>query len=1039
VLWLLPGGSAPLTAQGISTTAIRGTVRAESGGNVEGARVRVVNLANGYANDTRVRGGSFLVQGLPTGGPYRIVVRGLGYSAQVMDSVWLTLGEAREIEFTLVPVARQLDTVKVSATGGRQRLPAAGGVGTSISDSLLHRLPTLNRDIYDFVRLTPQAGSRFGLTGAGSGFRFNNFVIDGVSDRQLQGNNVVGGSGPGGKTISLEAVQEYQVLISPYDARYGDFTGLLVNAVTKSGTNDMQGTVFGYMRNEQLARTNSFVGSSPYRNEQFGFSLGGPIVRDRVHFFVAPEFQHGVAPAPGPYVGQSADASPQVPVSPGDVARFASLLRAQGLDPGDGGRVTLLNPAVTLFGRLDIALPEWKSRVVVRDNYSSFDAMRFARPENGRAFPLTSNVATLRTSKHAPGLQIFTQPSNSLFNEFMLAYLDRPQSFLIRTRAPFIQATVPGPNGARVALSAGPPAAFGGNDVTQRLLEIADHFEFQTASRHALGAGVHFEVFRFHAAGARGLLGQWGFSNLDALEYGDATFYQIGKDFGTGSAPVNGAQTTAYLTDGWRVTDRLSLMLGLRADAVRFSVRPPYNPAVDSLFQRRTSDYPRSRVQWSPRLGFDWHPFGDHLTRIRGGAGIFVARPPLGWLLGPARFNGAGVRTLTCSAQLGGVPKFVAEPELQPQACQDGRGFSDGPVDLVARELRMAESLRASVSVDRRLPWNLDASVDALYSRVRSDFMFVNTNLSGPQGVDSHGRIMYGTIGPNGVATPALITRRFPEVIDLRNHSLGYSWAITGQLNRSFFDRLGLQAAYTYSRSRDLQSLTNTSAVAPLDIWASGRPLAVRHDDLSTGISTFEIPHRVVLAATYAAPWKRWTTDLSVYYIGESGTPFTYGDSSAAGLGDLNADGTSVNDPIYVPLDATNPSEILLGNASQAEALEQFIGDTPCLRRQRGSIVARNSCRGPWVNTSNASLRQSLQAVGGHDLSVQLEVFNVLNLLNSSWGLFSVPATTVLQHTGQTSGLSPQPIFSFDPVTAGTSTRNVESGYQLQLSLRYSF
>ena len=256
-------------------------------------------------------------------------------------------------------------------------------------------------------------------------------------------------------------------------------------------------------------------------------------------------------------------------------------------------------------------------------------------------------------------------------------------------------------------------------------------------------------------------------------------------------------------------------MFGLRADALRFSGRPPYNPAVDSVFQRRTSDFPRPRIQWSPRFGFDWQPFDDHLTRVRGGAGIFVARPPLGWLLGPARFNGAGVRTLTCSAPRGGVPKFVADPELQPQACQDGRGFSDGPVDLVDRNLRMAESFRASVGVDRRLPWNLDASIDALYSRVRSDFMFVNVNLSGPQGVDSHGRIMYGTIEPNGMTSPALVTvdRRFPEAIDLRNHSRGYSWAVTAQLNRSFADRLGLRAAYTRSRSRDLQSLTNTSAV----------------------------------------------------------------------------------------------------------------------------------------------------------------------------------------------------------------------------------
>jgi len=1043
LLSLVLGASTSLSAQGISTTAIRVTLRTEDGGSVEDARVRVVNDATGYANETRIRGGSFLIEELPAGGPYRVVVTGIGYSPQVMDSLWLTLGERREVEFTLVSVAHRLDTVRVSAAADRHR-GSPGAVGTLISDSSLRRLPTLNRNMYDFVRIVPQVGSRFGLTGAGSGFRFNSYVIDGVTERQLQGNEVPGGAGPGGRTISIEAVKEYEVLLSPYDARFGDFTGLLVNAVTKSGTNELRGSVFGYMRNEHFARKNSFVGSSPYRNEQFGFSLGGPIVRDRAHFFIATEFQHAVAPSSGPYVGQSSSTVPHIPVSPDDVARFALLLHEKGLDAGDGGRVMLSNPVSTLSGRLDFALPELKTRVVFRDNYSTIKAMRFVRVEGGRTFPLTSNGTTLETAKHAPALQIFTHASAALSNELALAYLDRPLRFIPESETSFILATVRAQevNGL-ASLTAGAPAAHGGSDATQKLVEIADHLEFRTASRHTIRTGVHIEIFRFHSEGARGKLGQWRFSSLDSLAHGDATFFQIGKDFGSGNAPVNGAQPSVYVTDDWRLSDRLSVIIGLRADALKFSSRPSYNPEIDSLFQRRTSDFPRTRVQWSPRLGFDWEPFGDDFTRVRGGAGIFVAPPPLGWLLGPARFNGSGVRTLTCSAQLGQkVPKFVADPNQQPQACADGTSFSNGPVALVDRNLKMAESFRASLGIDRRLPWNLDASVDALFSKVRSDFMFVNLNLRGPQGVDSHGRVMYGKILPNGTAEPALVASgRFPEVTDVRNHSLGSSWSITTQLRRSFSERVELNASYTHTRSRDLQSLTNSSAVAPLDIWASGRPLSGRHDDLSTGISSFQIPHRVVLAATYTAPWQRWKTDLSLYYIGESGSPFTYGDSSAAGLGDLNADGTSANDPIYVPRDTHDPSEIEFsgGNAAQADAFEQFIRDTPCLRRQRGTILARNSCTGPWVNTSNASLRQSLQAIGRRDLSLQLEVFNVLNLLNSSWGLFRVPNTVLLQQVGQTSGASPHPVFVFDAATARSSTRNAESGYQLQLSLRYSF
>jgi len=1050
-LCLTLSGPAAISAQGITTAAIRGTVRAESGGGVEGALVRVVDVSTGYATETRVRGGSFFVQGLATGGPYRIVVRALGYSPEALESLYLALGERREVEFTLVSVAGQLDTVRVTASDDRQRLPSAGGVGTSISDSSLRRLPTLNRDLYDFVRLVPQAGTRLGLTGAGANFRYNNYVVDGVSDRQLQGNNALGPNTFGGKSLSLEAVKEYQVLLSPYDARYGDFASMLVNAVTKNGTNDLHGSAYGYLRNAHFARATSFVGSSPYRREQFGFSLGGPIVRDRLHFFIAPEFDHATAPTPGPFVGQAAGASPAMPVSIDDVTRFGALLRDKGLEPGDGGRVTSFSPGVTLFARLDIALPELKSRVVLRDNYTAADATRFARPDDAPQFPLSSNAWTQRTTKHTTAVQVFTQVGSSAFNEFVLSYMDWPLIARGYSKSPFIQATVPSAsNAGPAALNAGPPANAGGFGAEEVSENVAEHLVFPAGSRHSLGVGADVELFRYHATGVRGTFGQWRFSNLDALANGDASFYSLTKDFGTADAPVRGAQPSAYITDEWRVADRLSVTLGLRADALKFFSLPAYNPAVDSLFQRRTSDYPKSHAQWSPRFGFSWEPFAHLRTRVRGGAGIFVGRPPLGWLLGPVRSNGAGVRTLMCNGPIGSgqVPKFVADPALQPQMCPNGRGFSDGPVALVDRNLRMAESFRTSLAVEQLLPWGANATVEALYSKVRSDFLFVNADLQGPQGVDPHGRVLYGTIDSSGRAHPATVDAgRFtgpagPEVIDLRNHSLGYSWSVTAQIDKPFSDRYELRAAYTFSRARDVQSLTNPSAAAPFDIWAGGRPLSGRHDDLSLGVSTFEIPHRVVLAASYGAPWTRWKTDLSLYYIGESGTPFTFGDSTPMLMGDLNADGTAANDPIYVPRNANDPSEVVFAapdSATQAAAFEKFIRDTQCLRRQRGTIVARNSCRGPWVNTSNASVRQSLQTIRGHDVSLQLEVFNVLNLLNPSWGLLRLPNATVLRHIGQTAGPATQPTFHFDAAKAGTSTQNLESGYQLQLSMRYSF
>ena len=612
------GHSAPLLAQGITTASIRGSVRASNGATVDGAVVRVLNLSTGYASETRVRDGNFFVQGLATGGPYRVQVKLIGYAGQSLDGLYLALSEERIIDFTLVSLASELDTVRVSATQSRGA-SLAGGVGTSISDSALRRLPTLNRDMYDFVRLVPQAGTNFGLTGSGASFRYNSYVIDGISDRQLQGNNVMGPGTVGGKTISLEAVKEYQVLLSPYDPRYGEFTGMFVNAVTKSGTNDLHGSSYAYARNENLARTNSFVGSSPYRREQYGFSVGGPIIRDRLHFFIAPEFQHSEAPAPGPYVGQPADALPTLPVSESDIARFASLLRAKGLEPGDGSRVITYNPAMTVFGRVDLALPEMKSRVVLLENYSAVDFTRFSR-SGAPVFALTSNSVRNGTAKKSTAIEIFTRAPAAIFNELTLAYLDRSLTVADYTRSPFIQVGFPGTS---LMLTAGPPPPVSGAASASALTEISDHLVRQVGSRHTLGAGVHIEFFRYHAQGVRGLLGQWRYPSLDALENGDANRYQITRDFGSAQARVRGAQPSAYVSDEWRVDDRLSLTLGLRADMLNLSTTPTYSPAVDSVFGRRTSDYPAAHVQWSPRVGFNWEPTSGHRTRIRGGAGIF--------------------------------------------------------------------------------------------------------------------------------------------------------------------------------------------------------------------------------------------------------------------------------------------------------------------------------------------------------------------------------------------------------------------------------
>ena len=324
----------------------------------------------------------------------------------------------------------------------------------------------------------------------------------------------------------------------------------------------------------------------------------------------------------------------------------------------------------------------------------------------------------------------------------------------------------------------------------------------------------------------------------------------------------------------------------------------------------------------------------------------------------------------------------------------------------------------------------------------------------GPQRTDAYGRVLYGTIGANGVAIPALRSG-FSEVIDLRNTSKNYSYQLMTRLDKRFDSRMSVTASYTFSRVRDVQSPSRVN-MPGLALWADARATSGRHEDLIKGISLNDLPHRVVAAVTYTVPWQSRTTDFSFYYVGESGSPFTYLASGANRRGDLNADGSNSNDPIYVPRDASDLAEIVFTGqsvapgadnslpaqtarvAAQQESFESFIEEMACLRRQRGSILQRNSCREPWSHTTITGLRQGL-SIGGNAFEVELDVFNVLNLLNSRWGRYRVAAPRLLEHVGQNPVETSQSVFRFDSTRPEWTTLQTESAFQFQLGVRYRF
>ena len=1050
--------------QGISTATIRGSVRAEDGSNVEGARVRVLNTATGFTFNTQAASGRFFLTGLDVGGPYVVEVRRIGFLPQRTSPLHASLGEPLEVQFVLKRSAVRLD--QVSVTVPETGVSRGGGSATIIRDSLLHQLPTLDRNFLDFVPLAPQVSTkvgfqRGGMSAAGANLRFNNYLINGADEHFVNSN--VSPAHNEGKSVPIDAVKEYQVLVAPYDVRYGDFAGALVNTVTQAGTNEFRGSAFAYWRNNRLARgMETAPDSLRYERWQYGFSLGGPIVRDRVHFFLAPELQRLTSPAPGPYLGQPENASPPVPVREADVARFAAIMRDKyGLTAGSGGYVEVENPLRNLFARIDGTIPQWNSRVIGFVSYAHAEGSQLERFP--RDFYLSSSMQTGTAQLRLTSLQFHTDvPRAGVHNELLVSHSsDRVDQFGA-VRQPLVRVRFSGTED--VSLYAGTPELAQGRFRRSEAIKVKDEITLPRGERHVLVLGMQAERFQIQPGGVSGGYGTWSFSNLDSLEQGVAERFELRQDLvGSASTILRGGQYAAYLGSEWRDAARLSVTLGLRADVLDLSGHAPYNAAVDSIFGRRTDQMPRPRVHWSPRMGFTWDVTGTGRDMVRGGAGLFTGRPPLAWLH-PALVNyGVGIGSLSCGFErldVGPPPPFQPDYRKPPTACATGPSLTTagrGAVNLLDRDLRMAQSLRASFAYDRRLPWDLVVTGELLATRYLSDFMFVNLNLEPPKAVDRFGRVMYATIGETGVPGPAVRSTLFSEVIDLQNTSQNYSHQLSVRLDKRVARGTAATASYTYSRTRDVQSPSRIGS-SGLALWADARAVSGRHDDVVREISLNDVPHRVVAVLTYTAPWDRWSTGVSLYYVGESGSPFTYRSWGVGRKGDLNADGSNRNDPIYVPRSALDTAEIRFSGKSDAAgadtslagqaarerqqqiAFDSFVRRSPCLQRQRGRIMERNSCREPWSHTTTAAVRQAVP-IGGRALEAELDVFNVLNLLNAGWGHYRTANPDILEHVGQTKGSAEtsQPIFHFNAARAGMTTLPTESAFQLQLALRYRF
>jgi hypothetical protein len=1052
---VLPGR---LSAQG-TTGAISGVVVSEQNQGLPDVQVQIVNVSTGSTTGATTRtDGRYYVQGLELGDRYRVTARRIGYAPRTIEPVRVTLGQATPVNITMATRVQTLSAVTVQAASASALIsPTQKGASTTITDTLLRKLPTLNRNFTDFVQLTPQVStSGPGLSAGGANNRYNNIQIDGATEKDLFGLGSTGqpGGQAGGKSIGLDAVKEYQVLLAPYDVRVGNFSGLSINAVTKSGTNDFAGSAYIYGRSQNLQRSQPYINQS--QQKQYGVSVGGPIVKDKAFFFINPEWQSKGVPAGGAALGDQG-----VNVTQPVIDAFTASLAARGMsDLGTGDRITNQNPLSNIFARVDLSLP-MNSTLVLRDNYAHAEQQTFSRSAAGSSatpsFPLTSNLFEFTSDKQAPVAQLRTNFGSGAFNEFIAGFTRiRDKRTTPGTLQPQVTLALTGV----ASLVAGTEAASQANQLDQDITELTDNFTIPIGSSHRFTIGTQNQWYKVRNLFGNNSVGTWVFGTQDSLTNGTPRSYAVGVPVsGDGAVRFKAGQFAAYAQDDWTTTPNLTLTFGVRLDMPVFFDKPPHNDTIaapltgvpaTSGFARNTDDVPSGNMQISPRFGFNWNATGDGKNQVRGGAGLFQGSPAYVWLSNSFQNSGgvSGFASLNCSTAARSPVFNAASVASAPTACSDGTKATAGAeVDLLKKDLKFPQTFRSNLAFDHDLGNGYVVGVEGIYTRFVNTLFYTNIALQdAPTGTGIDGRSLYG-LQPN---TPTLKVTGRNAVYDVRNESKDYSYSLTGQIQKRFTQNLGGSLAYTYTQAYDVQSLTSSTASSQ---YRFGRIYSGDQNDLTLSHSAFETPNRIVGDISYVFPSN---TSISVIYTGQSGLNYAYVSS-----GDLNGDNQTSNDPVYVPLGSSDPKSPVFTSfttggvtytpAQEAAAFDSFITANKCLNDQRGQIMQRNTCQTPWTNEFDVSAEQALTTLHAQNVSLRLDVFNFGNLLNKHWGrqittsnfnpvALYTQSTMVLPGTTTAGNLTNGvPRVTFDPNFNPYNYDNVFSNYTMQLSLRYTF
>ena len=1017
-------------SQGVTTAGIEGMVMTMQNEPLANANVLAVHVPSGtrYGAVTRADG-RFNLPNMRVGGPYTITVSFVGFQDDRLENVHLALGETRNLLFLMLETGITLEEVVISGVVDATFNSGRTGASTNVSSQQLSNLPTITRRINDFTRLTPQAS---GGSFAGQDNRLNNITVDGSYF-----NNSFGLAGqPGDRTgvvpISLNAIEQIAVNIAPYDVRQGNFVGAGVNTVTKSGTNEFKGDVMYNFRNANgVGREGADLSFDPgeFKFREFGATLGGPIVRDRVFFFLS--YEQGNLVEPGTTFLANTGGQPVggniTRVNASDLDNLSAFLRNNfGYETGPYAGYDHETPSVRFLAKINVNINE-RNTLSLRythldsstdilasnsnslgagDRRSSLDALNFQN----------TNYQIMENIRSFIG-ELNTRIGNNMSNSLIAGYTFQDESRASRGDFfPLVDIL----QGTQTYTSFGFEPFTPSNELRYSSFQLQNNLSIYSGDM-TWTVGVSAEMYESENIFFPGSQSVYVYNSLDDF-YADANDYLANPNRTVSPVQLNRFQVRwsnipgqdkpiqplqvfyagVYGQNEWQVNQQLKLTAGLRLDIPFFADTDYRNEEAETLVFRdengkdvtyRTDKMPDARIHWSPRLGFNYDVTGDRRTQLRGGTGIFTGRPAYVWISNQVGNNGlmTGFENITSTD----LRPFNPNPDHYKPAEVTGAPAASYELALTNPDFKFPQIWRSNLAIDQRLPFDINGTVEFLYSRDVNGIYYINANLVEPTaemaGPDNR------PLFPGGNANR--IHSNITSAIVLKNQNVGYSYNIAFSLERPFRNGLFAKTAYSYGISRNTVDPGSIALGSWQNVAQAGNP-----NNPGLGYSANSMGHRFIAALTYTTPG---STTFGFFWESRNVGNFSY-----IFGGDMNRDGNSANDLIYIPKDVSEmnffaysisatgtvvaydpdntSNRASFTVAQQQEAWEAFIEQDKYLSSNRGKYAERGAVWLPMVHRLDFSITHDIATnIAGtrNALQLRFDIINFTNLLNKDWGI----------------------------------------------------